>query len=76
MPRRTPEQAAFLNILRTADVLETELAELLKPAGLSPTQYNVLRILRAAGAAGLPCGQIARRMLTHDPDITPPARSP
>jgi len=69
-PHRTPEQAAFLNILRTADVLETEVAELLKPSGLSPTQYNVLRILRAAGKEGLPCGQIARRMLTHDPDVT------
>ena len=51
-------------------MLETEVAELLKPSGLSPTQYNVLRILRAAGKEGLPCGQIARRMLTHDPDVT------
>ncbi len=68
--RRSPEQAAFLNILRTADVLETEAAELLKPYGLSPTHYNVLRILRAAGRPGLPCGQIGRRMLTHDPDVT------
>src|ERR1700761_2703784 len=68
--RRSAEQAAFLNILRTADLLDGEVADLLKPYELSSTQYNVLRILRAAGASGLPCGQIAQRMLTRDPDIT------
>ena len=33
------------------------------------TQYNVLRILRGA-PEGLPCGEIANRMITRDPDIT------
>ena len=51
-PARTPEQAVFLNVQKTADVLMSELAAVLKPAELSPTQYNVLRILRAAGEAG------------------------
>src|ERR1019366_96672 len=32
--------------------------------------YNVLRILRSVGESGLACGQIAGRMLTHDPDMT------
>jgi len=36
---------------------------------LSPTQYNVLRILRGA-LEGLPCGEIAHRMITRDPDVT------
>jgi len=67
---RTLEQEAFLSILKTSDVLQTEIADLLKPAELSPTQYNVLRILRSAGADGLPCGHISERMLTHDPDMT------
>jgi DNA-binding MarR family transcriptional regulator len=42
---------------------------LLKSEDLSPTQYNVLRILRGA-PNGLPCGEIAGRMITRDPDIT------
>ncbi len=67
---RTAEGDVFLDILKTADILQTELAEALKPADLSPTQYNVLRILRDAGPGGLACGKIAGRMLTHDPDIT------
>src|SRR5256712_3417766 len=39
-------------------------------AGLSPTQYNVLRILRAAGREGLSCTEIGTRMVTRDSDLT------
>src|SRR5438309_11523592 len=67
---RSAEQTAFLHIQKTADSLMAELSDLLKPHGLSATQYNVLRILRAAGAAGLPCAKIADRMLTREPDMT------
>jgi DNA-binding MarR family transcriptional regulator len=38
--------------------------------GLTPNQYNVLRILRGAHPAGLTCGQIGGRMITRDPDVT------
>ena len=41
----------------------------LKTEDLSATQYNVLRILRGA-PEGLPCGEIANRMITRDPDVT------
>ncbi|MBZ5572393.1 MAG: MarR family transcriptional regulator [Acidobacteriia bacterium] len=43
---------------------------MLKPYGLSPTQYNALRILRGAGSSGLPCREIGERMINRDPDIT------
>lgn len=64
-----PEEAAFLQLLRTTDQLSRGLIEVLKREEISPTQYNVLRILRGA-AEGLPCGQIGDRMITRDPDIT------
>lgn len=64
-----PEEAAFLELLRTTDILSRGLAEVLKAKDLSATQYNVLRILRGA-QNGLPCGEIAGRMITRDPDIT------
>ena len=64
------EQEAMLNVMRTADVLDGEVADLLKPSKLSATQYNVLRILRGAGPEGLPCGEVAQRMITRDPDVT------
>jgi DNA-binding MarR family transcriptional regulator len=64
-----PEEAAFLEMLRTTDLLSRGLVPLLKAEELSPTQYNVLRILRGA-PEGLPCGEIGQRMITRDPDIT------
>ena len=64
-----PEEDVFLELLRTTDMLSRGLVEVLKTENLSPTQYNVLRILRGA-LAGLPCGEIANRMITRDPDIT------
>src|SRR5207249_4126 len=64
------EQEAFLNVMRSAQVLGDAMAELLKPTGISPTQYNVLRILRGAGPEGLACREVAGRMVTRDPDIT------
>ena len=69
--RRTcPEEAAFLDLLRTTDILSRQLARLLKTEDLSSTQYNVLRILRGAGAEGHRCSAIAERMITREPDIT------
>ncbi len=69
-PFSSPAQEAFLNLQRTADALMRELEEALKPSGLTQTQYNVLRILRGAGAAGLLCRQISERMVTREPDMT------
>jgi DNA-binding MarR family transcriptional regulator len=69
-PSRSLEQEAYLSLLRTADALAHATEEAIKPFGLSGTQYNVLRILRGAGAEGLCCREVAERMLTRDPDIT------
>ena len=70
-PRRRacPEEAAFLDLLRTTDMLSRPLAQVLKTEDVSATQYNVLRILRGA-PEGLTCGEVANRMITRDPDIT------
>lgn len=63
------EQATFLDLLRTANRLTQAVVDLLRPAGLTPTQYNVLRILRGSGGP-LTCGEIGERMIAHDPDVT------
>jgi len=66
---RCPEEAVFLELLRTTDTLTRRLITVLKGDDLSSNQYNVLRILRGS-PEGLPCGEIASRMITRDPDIT------
>jgi len=63
------EEAVFLDLLRTTDMLSRGLVQVLKVEDLSSTQYNVLRILRGA-REGLACGEIASRMITRDPDVT------
>jgi len=65
----SPEESAYLDLLRTADVLTRGAISVLKAEELSTTQYNVLRILRGS-PQGLPCGEIAGRMITRDPDVT------
>jgi DNA-binding MarR family transcriptional regulator len=64
------EAEVYLNLLRTAEALSQDAERVLKPYGLTGTQYNVLRILRGAGPDGLACGEVSGRMVTHDPDIT------
>lgn len=61
---------ALLSVLRTAAVLEHQLTEALKPYRITHTQYNVLRILRGAGADGL-CGrEVGARMVSRVPDVS------
>ena len=69
-PIPTLEEEAYLNVQRTANVLLQDVVELLKGHNLTPTQYNVLRILRGAGEAGLTAGDVGDRMITRDPDVT------
>src|SRR6266481_6395020 len=69
-PFESPEEEAALNIVRTSDQLQIRFARLLREYGLtSPTQYNILRILRGEGKP-LPVLEIASRTITVVPGIT------
>ena len=60
----------MLSVMRTAAVLDHELNDILKPHGLTLTQYNVLRILRGAGEHGL-CGrEVGERLISSVPDVS------
>lgn len=69
-PFKSVEEEAILSIARTAAVLEHAGAEALKPFKLTITQYNVLRILRGAGDAGLCRNEVGERLVTKVPDVT------
>jgi DNA-binding MarR family transcriptional regulator len=68
-PFESMEQEATLNILRTSDQLQIQLSRLLREHNLTPSQYNVLRILRGEGKP-LPILEIASRTITVVPGIT------
>ena len=64
------QQEAVVNILRTANYLRTYCSPIFDLHGITPQQYNVLRILRGAGLEGLPTLAIAERMIEQAPGIT------
>lgn len=57
-------------LIRTATTVERRLARVVEPAGITLSQYRVLRILRAAGEAGLPTLAIRDRMIDDAPGVT------
>ncbi len=69
-PFARPQHVALVTLTRTADVLRHALERELAPYGVSPEQYNVLRILRGAGKNGHPTLEIARRMISRSPNVT------
>src|SRR6202023_4345866 len=69
-PSLSLENRIFVALLQPADTLSQEAEQLLKAAGLTGAQYNVLRRLRGAQPEGLPCRGIGDRMISHDPDMT------
>lgn len=69
-PFESLEAEAALSIKRTAAEMDYRVAEVLKPAGITPTQYNALRILRGAGKEGLCRNEIRDRLIARVPDAT------
>jgi DNA-binding MarR family transcriptional regulator len=64
------EQEAHISLGRTWAMLDHALSEALKPYNITPTQYNVLRILRGAGSEGLCRHEVMSRMIAAVPDAT------
>jgi DNA-binding MarR family transcriptional regulator len=69
-PFRSLGQELVVGLLRTADLVRRAVDRTLEPYGVTPQQYNVLRILRGAGDSGLPTLEISGRMLEQAPGIT------
>ncbi len=68
-PFESPEQEAALNLLRTSDRLQNRFLRLFRQYSVTPSQYNVLRILRGEGKP-MPCLEIAERMVQVVPAMT------
>lgn len=67
---RTQPPAAYSTLLSAADRVRALFEAVCAPFGITGQQYNVLRILRGAGAEGLPTLTIAERMIERAPGIT------
>lgn len=69
-PFATSAEEALVSVLRSAAVIRRVLGQRIDPFGISPAQYNVLRILRGAGAEGLPTLAVRDRLVEEAPGIT------
>jgi DNA-binding MarR family transcriptional regulator len=68
-PFESPEQEAMLNLVRTNDRFQIRFTRLFREYGVTPSQYNVLRVLRGEGRP-LPCLEVAERLVAAVPAIT------
>ena len=64
------QREAYLLLQHLAGMQIQDLAVLLRPFGITPEQYHVLRVLGAAGKDGLACSEVAERSPSGDPDVT------
>jgi DNA-binding MarR family transcriptional regulator len=68
-PFESLHEEAMLSLVRTNDQFGIRFSRLFREYGLTPSQYNVLRILRGEGGP-LPCLEIADRLIAVVPGIT------
>ena len=64
------EERALIALVQAAAEAAAPSDAVVGASGLSPSQYNVLRILSKAGEDGFARTEIAERMVTRDPDMT------
>src|SRR5436309_973748 len=64
------EQEVFLNLWRTYDRLKAIEEGFFLDHGLTPQQYNVLRLLRTVYPASMPTQLLARKLISRAPDVT------
>jgi DNA-binding MarR family transcriptional regulator len=65
-----PGQKAMLNILVTSSWVTSQLSGAMSEFGITPAQYNVLRILRGANPDKMTCSDLGSRLLDRTPDVT------
>lgn len=69
-PRAMLEEQVMVTMAQTLSDFAVQMSDIIKEYGITMVHYNVLRILRGAGANGIPCGTVAERMVNKEPDIT------
>ena len=69
-PFSSPAHEGVVSILRTAAIVQRHISRVVDGSGITIQQYNVLRILRGAGSAGLPTLAIRNRMIEEAAGIT------
>mgnify|MGYP000043386211 CR=1 FL=1 len=67
---RNDSQRAIINLYYTNSVISGQFKALLKPAGLTPQQFNILRILNGQYPEPARIGLVKERMIDRNSDMT------
>jgi DNA-binding MarR family transcriptional regulator len=67
---KTPLQKALLNLIYTANWLQSKQQDFFKPHGITATQFNILRILKGQHPNSISATEIKSRMLDRNSDVS------
>ena len=67
---KSPYQKALLNLIFTSNWLQNKQQDFFKSYGVTPQQYNILRILKGQLPKGISGTEIKGRMLDKNSDIS------
>lgn len=67
---RNDHQKAVVNLMYTSGWLSARQEEFFRPFGITPSQFNILRILRGQAGKSLSGAEIKSRMLERNSDIS------
>jgi DNA-binding MarR family transcriptional regulator len=73
-PFRDGTQEAMISLMYTASRIDREVSDRIATFGITPQQFNLLRILRGAAArtpseSSLPLKELRRRLIDHNADV-------
>ena len=66
----SPHQKALINLIFTSNWIINQQHEFFKPFGITPQQFNILRILKGSSPKGISGTEIKSRMLDKNSDIS------
>jgi DNA-binding MarR family transcriptional regulator len=67
---KSPVQKAFLNLVFTANWLQSKQQDFFKRFGITATQFNILRILKGQHPKSISATEIKSRMLDRNSDVS------
>lgn len=70
LAKDNPYMKMVVNILRTGNILDRRVSNVLKPFDITHIQFNILRILEAVSPKKLSAGEINKGLLFPTSDVT------
>ena len=67
---KSPQQKAVINLIYTANWLQSRQQAIFKPFGITGQQFNILRVLRGQFPESISATELKSRMLDQNSDVS------